>query len=317
MEFIDCHLSEGQILHDKYIISTMIGEGAYSTVWKANNKYAIKVYKSGTDYCTGAKKEYKLLCDLQHKNVLHPIDKFVHYTQDNTSAKHYCLVYDLCDFDLGMLIDSRKILNSSIPMMQYVKLVMRDLLSGLNYLHSQKIIHSDIKPENILFQKGIAKIADLNTADYEYVFEKGIVGTRYYRAPEVLLGLNLTTAIDIWSTGCVLFELLTGDILFRPKSIPAKKISQKEHHIALIIELCGSLPAYMANGCYAPNICKSHKNNDITTTNHIETIERWSITDVLKDKYKLNDPFFIVLLNHMLRLDPVERATAKELLDLF
>ena len=181
-------------------------------------------------------------------------------------------------------------------------------MTGLYILHSNKIIHSDVKPDNILFRNGIAKVADFSTANFEYIFDSGIVGTRYYRAPEVILGLNLSSAIDIWSAGCVMFELISGNILFKPTKFA--HISQSENHIAAIIKLCGSIPNYMANGYYAYKYFPKNVRtlNDINRTINIKRINRYSLRDILGDNSAID------LLEQMLQIDPNKRASAKSLL---
>lgn len=106
-----------------------------------------------------------------------------------------------------------------IPL-RHVRLFTYQLCRGLNYIHELDICHRDLKPQNILIDRqklllkicdfGAAKVLEANKQNTAYIC------TRYYRAPELIFGCsNYTTAIDIWSVGCIITELLTGQILFK------------------------------------------------------------------------------------------------------
>ncbi|XP_059571408.1 SRSF protein kinase 3 isoform X2 [Alligator mississippiensis] len=153
------------------------------------------------------------------------------------------------------------------------------VLAGLHFLHKHcRIIHADIKPENILLHVSEAslqsflcdadawnqspgddlvrqldpcdimklgvKIADLGSACWTYKPVCKEIQTQPYRALEVLLGLDYSTPADIWSTGCLAFEMVTGERLFDPR--PGDCCSLDEDHIARVIELLGSIPPRMA-----------------------------------------------------------------------
>lgn len=112
--------------------------------------------------------------------------------------------------------------NSFMPMI-YVKLFTYQLLRSLNYIHSLNICHRDIKPQNLLIDpvKGILKLCDFGSAKQLVRDEPNVayICSRYYRAPELIFGsTKYTTAIDIWSAGCVLGELLISQPLFPGES---------------------------------------------------------------------------------------------------
>jgi serine/threonine protein kinase len=112
--------------------------------------------------------------------------------------------------------------NSFMPLI-YVKLFTYQLLRALNYIHSMNICHRDIKPQNLLIDpiNGILKLCDFGSAKQLVRGEPNVayICSRYYRAPELIFGAtNYTTAIDIWSAGCVLGELLNSQPLFPGES---------------------------------------------------------------------------------------------------
>ena len=113
-------------------------------------------------------------------------------------------------------------LKQPMPMLQ-IKLYMYQLLRSLAYIHSVGICHRDIKPQNLLLNPatGILKLCDFGSAKILVAGEPNVsyICSRYYRAPELIFGsTNYTTNIDIWSTGCVMAELMLGQPLFPGES---------------------------------------------------------------------------------------------------
>lgn len=105
-----------------------------------------------------------------------------------------------------------------------VRVLARELLEGLRRLHRCGYSHTDIKPDNILFdpQSGTLRLADLGSADDD-LKQCSTFGTRGYMAPEAVIGAPLSIAVDMWSVGCTIFEMLTGRTLFNPRRAAEKK----------------------------------------------------------------------------------------------
>jgi serine/threonine protein kinase len=303
--------AQEQIFNGRYTVLNQIGSGAFSTVWRCVDEetgyhVALKIQKTSLECELAAKAEAKLLAGINHPNVICLLDKFIYYNPLSTSRKHYCLVYELCECNLYELMDS---CDFGQVDREFTILIIRQILNGLVELHSRQIIHTDLKPENILLKGTTAKIADFSTADWQYCCDPAIVGTRHYRAPEVILGLNLTTTCDIWAVGCILFELLTGDILFYPHNYGSWNISRDEDHLAMMVELLGPISNWMLNGRRSHKFFK--KNGQFKNLRHLLM---WPIDKVMYEKYKINDPSLIDLLAKMLTIDPQQRLTAAECL---
>ena len=105
--------------------------------------------------------------------------------------------------------------------------VTQQIFAALTHLHAAGYAHTDLKPDNILYDRrtGVAKLADLGNAESELATGSTLC-TREYTPPEVLLGAPLTPAIDHWSLGCTVFEMLTGTLLFSPRTAAAEKYKE-------------------------------------------------------------------------------------------
>ncbi|KAF9358648.1 Cyclin-dependent kinase 3, partial [Mortierella sp. NVP85] len=199
-----------------------IGEGTYGVVYKA--------YQSGTDKAVALKKirlenadegvpstairEISLLKELKHINVVQLLD-IIH---DET--KLY-LVFEFLELDLKKYVDRVHTTTgggAGLPIHQ-VKELLFQLLQGVEFCHGRRILHRDLKPQNLLIDdKQTLKLADFGLARAfgiplrTYTHE---VVTLWYRAPEILLGSrHYSTAVDMWSVGCIFAEMVTRKALF-------------------------------------------------------------------------------------------------------
>ena len=132
------------------------------------------------------------------------------------------------------------------------------------------------------------KVADLGNACWTHTHFTEDIQTRQYRSPEAILGLSYDTSTDIWSFGCVLFELLTGDFLFYPKD--GSKYSKNDgkwfsiDHIAQMIELLGDFPKVMFTGKHSSQIF-----NKKGQLKRINKLRYWNLEQVLQEKYEFSN----------------------------
>ncbi|CAH6776445.1 cyclin-dependent kinase 3 [Phodopus roborovskii] len=194
-----------------------IGEGTYGVVYKAKNKetgqlVALKKIRLDAEtegVPSTAIREISLLKELKHPNIVQLLD-VAH------REKKLYLVFELLTQDLKKYMDSTP--TSQLPL-HVVKSYLSQLLQGLNFCHCHRVIHRDLKPQNLLIDEfGAIKLADFGLARAfgvpmrTYTHE---VVTLWYRAPEILLGSKFySTAVDVWSTGCIFAEMVTGKPLF-------------------------------------------------------------------------------------------------------
>lgn len=205
---------------DRYSKIEKVGEGTYGVVYKArdlttNQVVALKKIRLEAEdegVPSTAIREISLLKELKDDNVVRLLD-IVHAEQ-----KLY-LVFEFLDVDLKRYMENRN--RSGSPVTPHiVKRLTHQLISGLLYCHAHRILHRDLKPQNLL----IDKYDNLKLADFGLARAFGIpmrtytheVVTLWYRAPEVLLGSrHYSTAIDMWSVGCIFAEMANkGNPLF-------------------------------------------------------------------------------------------------------
>ncbi|KAL3234558.1 Serine/threonine-protein kinase SKY1 [Nakaseomyces bracarensis] len=194
---------------------------------------------------------------------------------------------------------------SSTSMNHDINGQQQQLANSLSSFDISNIDTSDIVDnENNIIQ---VKIADLGNACWYDEHYTNSIQTREYRSPEVLLGAPWGCSADIWSTGCLIFELITGDFLFEPNE--GHSYTKDDDHIAQVIELLGDFPSYLLNnGKYTRTFFNSKGQ-----LRNISKLKFWPLKDVLKEKYKFQDDEareIADFLLPMLTLDPRKRADA-------
>ena len=204
---------------NRYVIISKLGEGAYGTVYLAedsknnNIKVALKQLKGGTveeGVPISCLREISLLKELSHINIVKLMD-VIHLNSSIT------LVFEYVETDLKELI--KKYENKGLPPKLY-KSLLYQLLKGIQNIHKMKILHRDIKSENLLIsEKNILKITDFGLArGYGLPIKnfRNDVVSLWYRAPDIILGNeNYERSVDMWSIGCIFGEMVTGNIFFK------------------------------------------------------------------------------------------------------
>jgi len=209
----------GELLDGRYAVQQQIGKGTFATVVKAhdtktNQDVAVKIacnnetmYKAGT-------KEMDMLTLLNaedtddKKHVIRLLRNFDH-------KAHMCLVFENLHSDLREVL--KKFGRNVGINLKAIRAYGRQMFLALSHLKKCEVLHADLKPDNILVnqERSQLKICDLGTASKARDAEvTPYLVSRFYRAPEVILGMPFDYAIDMWSIGCTLFELYTGRILF-------------------------------------------------------------------------------------------------------
>lgn len=201
-----------------YIQLEKLGEGTYATVHKGRNRQTQEIValkeihldpEEGTP--STAIREISLMKELKHPNIVRLHD--VQHTESRL-----ILVFEFCEQDLKKYMDTTGEKGALHP--EIVRSFMYQLLKGIAYCHDNRVLHRDLKPQNLLINKrGELKIGDFGLARAFGVpvntFSNEVV-TLWYRPPDVLLGSRTySTSIDIWSAGCIFAEMISGVPLFR------------------------------------------------------------------------------------------------------
>jgi mitogen-activated protein kinase 15 len=217
-EDIDAHILA------RYDIQQKLGKGAYGIVWKVRDKennqtLALKKIFGAFQNSTDAQRTFREIIFLQeladHENIITLLDVM---RADND--KDIYLVFEYMETDLHAVI------RANILEDIHKRFIIYQLLKAIKYMHSAKVIHRDIKPSNLLLNSEcLVKVADFGLArsinsnagkdENKTQILTDYVATRWYRAPEILLGsTHYTEGVDMWSVGCILGELIGGKPMF-------------------------------------------------------------------------------------------------------
>ncbi|CAK56733.1 unnamed protein product (macronuclear) [Paramecium tetraurelia] len=283
---------------EKYEKKEKLGEGTYGIVYKAldrnTNEYValkkIRLESEEEGIPSTAIREISLLKELNHPNIV-KLMEVVH------SNKKLVLVFEYVEMDLKKFFAQFPKEKGMEPVI--VKSFLYQLLRGIQACHQQKILHRDLKPQNLLVSKdGILKLADFGLARASGIPVKSFtheVVTLWYRPPDVLLGSkNYNTSIDIWSVGCIFAEMSNLKPLFAG--------SNETDQLKKIFRVLGT-----------PTPIEYPKLNDLPSWKP-ENFEQYQPDNLAKFCPRL-DPDGLDLLIKMLKINPDQRITAKAACD--
>ena len=317
------------VLHDhiayRYEILRVLGKGSFGQVVRAfdhkkNIHVAVKVVRNEPRFHRQVREEVRLLDVLRkldknnNHNVVHMLDAF-------TFRSHPVIIFELHSFNLFELIKKNRFQGFQLYL---VRKFGRSILQCLDLLHRNRIIHCDLKPENVLLREagrtGI-KVIDFGSSCYEDKTIYTYIQSRFYRAPEIILGLKYGMPIDMWSFGCILAELHTGVPIFPGES--------EGDQIALMMELRGK-PSdqlllmskrrkHFFTEDLIPRYCTLKVNADGKKVLVGGTSKRGRPrgppgSKDLEKALKSDDPAFLDFIDQCLQWNPADRLTPSEAL---
>ena len=198
----------------RYEIISLLGRGSFGQVCecfdhKKKEKVAIKVIKNKRKFHQQAKVEIRILQSMRendpedNKNIIKMQNFFMF-------RNHVCIVFELISISLYEFLQLNDFKGISLGL---IRCFAKQVLTALAYTKSLGVVHCDLKPENILLvnpQKSRIKLIDFGSSCFLEERLHTYIQSRFYRAPEVILGIPYTPAIDMWSLGCILIELFLG-----------------------------------------------------------------------------------------------------------
>ncbi|KAA6416194.1 MAG: CMGC DYRK PRP4 kinase [Lasallia pustulata] len=209
----------GELLDGRYHVQSNLGKGMFSGVVRAMDQkssrlVAVKLIRNNETMKKAGLKEIEIL---QQLNSADPDDKkhMIRLERHFEHKGHLCMVFENLSINLREVL--KKFGRDVGINLKAVRAYAQQMFLGLSLLRKCNILHADLKPDNVLVSesRNLLKICDLGSASDASENEiTPYLVSRFYRAPEIILGMPYDFAIDMWSIGCTLFELYTGKILF-------------------------------------------------------------------------------------------------------
>ncbi|XP_010264630.1 PREDICTED: serine/threonine-protein kinase ppk15-like isoform X2 [Nelumbo nucifera] len=303
------------IIAGRYYLTEYLGSAAFSKVVQAYDLHTgmnicLKIIKNDKDFFDQSLDEIKLL---KFVNKHDPIDEH-HILRLYDYFYHQEHLFIVCELLQANLYEFQKFNQDSggepYFTLHRIQIITRQCLEALEYLHHLGIIHCDLKPENILiksYSRCEIKIIDLGSSCFLTDNLCLYVQSRSYRAPEVILGLPYDQKIDIWSLGCVLAELCSGDVLFPNDALVML--------LARMIEMLGPIDMEMlergqeTHKYFTEEYDLYYINEE---TNQLEYIipEQSS----LEHHLQVSDAGFVEFIRDLLEINPEKRLSAKDAL---
>ena len=307
-------------------ITQKLGKGAYAVVFKAVDKktkevVALKKIFDAFQNATDAQRTFREIMYLQalstpkqHPNIIR-LRNFLKAEND----KDIYLVFDFMETDLHAVI------RANILEAVHKQFIVFQTLKALRFCHSCQLLHRDMKPSNLLLnEECVLKIADFGLARTVKDAEKAsaensvltdYVATRWYRAPEIILGsTSYTKAVDMWALGCIVAEMFTG----KPLLPGSSTIDQLDK----ILSVCGK-PSATAIAAMKSNFAAQMIDTQCTKNKipgpwpskaEADAHRRAALQELMIKACPSLDPAVVDLVNGMLDIDPSTRMTVEQAL---
>ncbi|CAG8507625.1 9467_t:CDS:10, partial [Acaulospora morrowiae] len=297
----------GDHLCYRYEIVDSLGKGSFGQVLKCldhkTGEYvAVKIIRNKKRFHCQALVEVKILENLNNwdpedsHNIIRMEDHFYF-------RNHLCIVFELLSMNLYEFIKSNGFQGFSLGL---IKRFCVQLLNSLSMLQRHNIVHCDLKPENVLLKhptKSSIKVIDFGSSCFENEKVYTYIQSRFYRSPEVILGMTYNMAIDMWSLGCILAELYTGYPLFPGEG--------EQEQLACIMEVQGVPERYLIEKSTRKKLFFEPNGNPRIVTNSKDKRRR-PASKTLASVLKCQDEVFLDFISRCLHWDPEKRMKPDE-----
>uniref|UniRef100_A0A5F4VS62 non-specific serine/threonine protein kinase n=1 Tax=Callithrix jacchus TaxID=9483 RepID=A0A5F4VS62_CALJA len=329
-------------MKNTYEVLDFLGRGTFGQVvkcWKrgTNEIVAIKILKNHPSYARQGQIEVSILARLSTENA--DEYNFVRAYECFQHCNHTCLVFEMLEQNLYDFLKQNKF--SPLPL-KVIRPILQQVATALKKLKSLGLIHADLKPENIMLVDPVrqpyrVKVIDFGSASH---VSKTVCSTylqsRYYRAPEIILGLPFCEAIDMWSLGCVIAELFLGWPLYpgaleydqiryisQTQGLPGEQLLNvgtkstrffcKETDMSHSCWRLKTLEEHEAETGMKSKEARKYIFNSLDDIAHVNTVMDLEGSDLLAEKADRRE--FVSLLKKMLLIDADLRITPAETLN--
>ena len=325
----------GDFITPRYQICEMLGQGTFGKVVRCydhqqRRAVAIKVIRAIQKYRDASRIEIRVLrCIREHDPTGQHL--CVRFFETLDFHNHVCIVSELLSRSVFDFLKDNEF--QPFPCRD-IWLFARQILRSVTFLHDLSLVHTDLKPENVLLvdssfdtvatsrrppsrlrrvlRNADIRLIDFGSATFNDEYHSGIVSTRHYRAPEVILGMGWSFPCDVWSIGCILVEFFTGDALFQTHD--------DLEHLAMMERVLGRLPDdyrrkaetympdYFVNGQINYPNAYTHKKS----RRYVQAMKRLEYIVRGPSAYAKHNELFLSLLHGLLEYDTSKRLTARE-----
>ncbi|KAJ5115162.1 hypothetical protein NUU61_000921 [Penicillium alfredii] len=305
----DYNIVVGDHLAYRYEVVDVLGKGSFGQVvrcvdHKNGALVAVKIIRNKKRFHQQALIEVNLLQKLKEWDP-HRRHSVVNFTQSFYFRGHLCISTELLGMNLYEFIKAHDFRGFSLKL---IRRFTKQMLSSLVLLHAKKVIHCDLKPENILLVHPLnseIRVIDFGSSCFENEKVYTYIQSRFYRSPEVILGMSYGMPIDMWSVGCILAELFTGYPIFPGEN--------EQEQLACIMEIFGPPEKHLIEKSSRKKLFFDSLGKPRLTVSSKGRRRRPSSKE-LRQALKCDDEAFLDFITRCLRWDPARRLTPHDAL---
>ncbi|KAF3023812.1 hypothetical protein E8E15_003019 [Penicillium rubens] len=305
----DYNIIIGDHLAYRYEVVDVLGKGSFGQVvrcvdHKTGALVAIKIIRNKKRFHQQALIEVNLLQKLKEWDP-HGKHSVVNFTQSFYFRGHLCISTELLGMNLYEFIKAHEFRGFSLKL---IRVFTKQMLSSLVLLHAKKVIHCDLKPENILLVHPLnseIRVIDFGSSCFENEKVYTYIQSRFYRSPEVILGMSYGMPIDMWSLGCILAELFTGYPIFPGEN--------EQEQLACIMEIFGPPEKHLIEKSSRKKLFFDSLGKPRLTVSSKGRRRRPSSKE-LRQALKCDDEAFLDFITRCLRWDPARRLSPHDAL---